>query len=163
MTILINNLVFYTFPTFTFSLSVHFFYSSTQRTITTDFIFSHFFFLSSCHAGAPRVRNREEKIVYVDVVNFRGSLTLEMVAYPQPHVKSMAIYGADVNDTVGGLLEDRINVTCAATTVAPALLTCNIAVVNVTDGDVYQIVFSNHLGDLTFNFTGRHVGEYKTG
>lgn len=98
-----------------------------------------YFYLLSKFLGAPRLRDLQGELPPVTIINFKESFTLELIAYPPPEVKQM--YYGPVNDTLGGQLQDLLDVTCGAKIFASALFTCNITVVNKSDDGVYRIVF----------------------
>lgn len=122
----------------------------------------YFFLCFSFSLGAPRIRNTTELVPVMDMRDNNGYLSLQIIAYPLPHVTSRTFLGPDLKDDIRGVPADnRLQVNCAAKNLAPSSVTCNITIVNMTNDDkgVYKIIFSNSLGDLPFRFEVRERGK----
>ncbi|XP_025100062.1 uncharacterized protein LOC112567581 [Pomacea canaliculata] len=77
-----------------------------------------------------------------------------MTAYPQPQIKTSVYLGTDDSSDGHQVKENSVYAACSTTLLSPAIVTCNVIVINMTHDDegFYRIVFSNSLGDLPFTF-----------
>ncbi|PVD27814.1 hypothetical protein C0Q70_12988 [Pomacea canaliculata] len=101
-------------------------------------------------SGSPRRRDTKEQVPLVQITDSKGLLTLELTAYPTPHVASTTY-----NDSRDGAsVEDTVKIVCVASKIIPAFVTCNITVVNLSHSaeGFYSVIFSNSLGNFTFVF-----------
>ncbi|PVD27808.1 hypothetical protein C0Q70_12982 [Pomacea canaliculata] len=107
--------------------------------------------LVSC---APRRTNIDGNPPTVNVRNGSGVLTVNMTAYPTPQIKTSGYLGTNNSSDGLQVKENSVYASCSTTLLAPASVTCNVIVINMTHNDegFYKIVFSNSLGDLPFTF-----------
>lgn len=108
--------------------------------------------------GAPRRRDTKEQVPLLKITDSKGLLTLELTAYPTPHVASTTY-----NDSRDGAsVEDTVKIVCVASKIIPAFVTCNITVVNLSHSaeGFYSVIFRNSLGNFTFVFRAIRNSKY---
>ncbi|XP_025102888.1 opioid-binding protein/cell adhesion molecule-like [Pomacea canaliculata] len=112
---------------------------------------------------APRLKLLYEQPPFAEISNHKGNLSFELTAYPAPEVKFIVHHGSTVNESMNiQSVKENVHVECVEELFAPALHTCKVTVRNVSAAHqgVYQIVFSNNLGEISFNFTVRLKGKF---
>lgn len=116
----------------------------------------------SFFTGSPRLKGFYAKMPSIEITNHRGNLSFEMTAYPAPGVKFIVHHGSTVNESMNIVsVKENVHVECVEERFAPASHTCKVTVRNVSAAHqgVYQIVFSNNRGEISFNFTLRLKGK----
>ncbi|XP_025102832.1 deleted in malignant brain tumors 1 protein-like isoform X2 [Pomacea canaliculata] len=111
---------------------------------------------------SPRLKSFYAKLPSIEITNHRGNLSFEMTAYPAPGVKFIVHHGSTVNESVNIVsVKENVHVECVDELFAPASHTCKVTVRNMSAAHqgVYQIVFSNNRGEISFNFTVRLKGK----
>ncbi|XP_025102816.1 uncharacterized protein LOC112569287 isoform X2 [Pomacea canaliculata] len=104
---------------------------------------------------APRRTKSQAQVPLLDVDISSGPLTLEIMGYPTPFVAGTTFHAEVLNDRSKIVpVENTLNVTCHANTSSPALVTCKVTVVNLTQvtQGFYTTVFKNSFGQLAFPF-----------
>lgn len=83
-----------------------------------------------------------------------------MTSYPIPVVKGVTYLGNNKTSDGYPVKSDTVFVELSASPLAPAVITCNIRVVNLIHSDVgfYRIQFGNSLGELllTLSISGKY-------
>ncbi|XP_025102873.1 uncharacterized protein LOC112569318 isoform X2 [Pomacea canaliculata] len=111
--------------------------------------------MNVCCAPSIKSTNRPPPEL-LHIAGDEGHLSIEMTAYPTPHLKNMAYLGQVLNKSIKGKnIENLAHVDCNDSLVSRASVTCSITVFNISQiaKGFYKTVFSNRLGDLPFIFT----------
>lgn len=112
--------------------------------------------------GAPRRTKSQAQVPFLDVDISSGPMTLEIMGYPTPFVAGTTFHAEVLNDRSKIVpVENTLNVTCHVNTSSPALVTCKVTVVNLTQvtQGFYTTVLKNSFGQLAFPFKINRKGK----
>ncbi|XP_025102823.1 deleted in malignant brain tumors 1 protein-like [Pomacea canaliculata] len=99
----------------------------------------------------------------VDISSNERHFSINLTSYPAPQLTNVTHQSVDGKVRPRNSFLNKLQVTWRSMPATPASVTCDLSVANVTQADtgLYTIVFSNSLGNTSFNFLLTSKGVWK--